>query len=195
MDAARGRMRPPPPPRRHPITAAAAAITSPITTATPVAITAPECATIDAPALSRPLSPDAPHGQVHLGTVTTASTVDFQGPPLPQPSPPSPPSPLPPSWPPPPTLPSVATCVGGPLGPPAPSVKKMGHVTAISRAHCGVRTSSLVRWSYNNIVTLRCVADWSWFRLLKRSIPPLINRALVDRVARYRFFKRLTLEC
>ena len=81
MDAARGRMRPPPPPRRHPITAAAAAITFPITTATPVAITAPECATIDAPALSRPLSPDAPHGQVHLGhRHYPASTVDFPRP-------------------------------------------------------------------------------------------------------------------
>ena len=85
-------MRPPPPPRRHPITAAVAAITAPIITATPVAISTSECATIDATALSRPLSPDALHGQAHLGTVTTASTVDFQGPPLLQPSPPSPPS-------------------------------------------------------------------------------------------------------
>ena len=45
--------------------------------------------------------------------------------------------------------------------PSRPQCKKKGHVTAISRAHCGVRTSSLVRWSYNNIVTLRRVADWS----------------------------------
>ena len=66
--------------------------------------------------------------------------------------------------------------VGGPYGPSAPSVKKKGLVTAISRAHCGVRRSSLVLWSYNNIVTLRCVADWSWFRLLKISIsPPLVG--------------------
>merc|ERR1712127_834806 len=102
FNATRGRSRPPPPPRCHPITAAVAAITAFITTA--------ECATIDATALSRPLSPDALHGQAHLGTVTTASTVDFQGPPLPQPSPPSPPSPLPLSWPQPLALPSVATC-------------------------------------------------------------------------------------
>ena len=61
-------MRPPPPPRRHPITAAVAAITAPIITATPVAISTSECATIDATALSRPLSPDALHGQAHLGT-------------------------------------------------------------------------------------------------------------------------------
>ena len=53
----------------------------PITTATPAAITTSECATIDATALSRPLSPEALHGQAHLGTVTTASAVDFQGPP------------------------------------------------------------------------------------------------------------------
>ena len=166
MDAARGRMRPPPPPRRHPITAAAAAITSPITTATPVAITTFRVRhhrrhrSLPTTLSRRPAWAGAPwhrHHRLHR----LPSTVDFEGPPLPQPSPPSPPSPLPPSWPPPPTLPSVATCVGGPLGPPAPSVKKKGHVTAISRAHCGVRTSSLVRWSYNNIVTLRRVADWS----------------------------------
>jgi len=120
VDATRGRMRPPPPPRRHPITAAVAAITAPIITATPVAITTSECATIDATALSRPLSPDALHGQAHLGTVTTASTVDFQGPPLLQPSPPSPPSSLPPSWPQPPALPSVATCAQGLLALPPP---------------------------------------------------------------------------
>ena len=142
FNATRGRMRPPPPPRRHPFTAAVAAITAPIITATPVAISTSECATIDATALSRPLSPDARHGQAHLGTVTTASTVDFQGPPLPQPSPPSPPSPLPPSWP-----QNRRRCralrrVRGPFGPPAPSVKKNGLVTAISQAHCGVRRSS-----------------------------------------------------
>ena len=118
-----GRMRPPPPPRRHPITAAVAAITAPIITATPVAITTSECATIDATALSRPLSPDALHGQAHLGTVTTASTVDFQGPPLLQPSPPSPPSSLPPSWPQPPALPSVATCARA-FWPSRPQCKK-----------------------------------------------------------------------
>ena len=50
--------------------------------------------------------------------------------------------------------------VGGPFCPLTPTVKN-GHVTAISRAQCGVRTSSLVHWSYNNIVTLRSVADWS----------------------------------
>ena len=75
FNATRGRSRPPPPPRRHPITAAVAAITAPIITATPVAISTSECATIDATALSRPRSPDALHGQAHLGTVTTASTV------------------------------------------------------------------------------------------------------------------------
>jgi len=123
VDATRGRMRPPPPPRRHPITAAVAAITAPIITATPVAITTSECATIDATALSRPLSPDALHGQAHLGTVTTASTVDFQGPPLLQPSPPSPPSSLPPSWPQPPALPSVATCARA-FWPSRPQCKK-----------------------------------------------------------------------
>ena len=42
-----------------------------------------------------------------------------------------------------------------------PVKKKNGLVTAISRAQCGVRTSSLVHWSYNNIVTLRRVAFWS----------------------------------
>ena len=82
FNATRGRSRPPPPPRCHPITATVAAITAPIITATPVAITTSECATIDATALSRPLSPDALRGQAHLGTVTTASTVDFQGPEL-----------------------------------------------------------------------------------------------------------------
>ena len=123
FNATRGRSRPPPPPRCHPITAAVAAITAFIITATPVAITTSECATIDATALSRPLSPDALHGQVHLGTVTTASTVDFKGPPLPQPSPPSPPSPLPPSWPQLPALPSVATC-GKAFWPFRPQCKK-----------------------------------------------------------------------
>ena len=43
----------------------------------------------------------------------------------------------------------------------SPHSVKNGHVTAISRAQCGVRTSSLVHLSYNNIVTLRSVADWS----------------------------------
>jgi len=149
FNATRGRSRPPPPPRRHPITAAIAAITAPIITATPVAISTSECATIDATALSRPLSPDALHGQAHLGTVTTASTVDFQGPPLLQPSPPSPPSSLPPSWPQPPALPSVATCARA-FWPSRPQCKKNGLVTAISRAHCGVRRSSLVLWSLHN---------------------------------------------
>jgi len=68
-------------------------------------------------------SPDALHGQAHLGTVTTASTVDFQGPPLLQPSPPSPPSSLPPSWPQPPALPSVATCARA-FWPSRPQCKK-----------------------------------------------------------------------
>merc|ERR1740130_2097741 len=100
-------------------------------------------------AWSLALSPDALRGQTHLGTVTTASTVDFQGPPLPQPSPPSPPSPLPPSWPQPPALPSVATCARA-FWPSRPQCKKKrGLVTAISRAHCRVRRSStsLVLWS------------------------------------------------
>ena len=71
----------------------------------------------------RSLPPDAPHGRGPLGTVTTASTVDFQGPPPPQPSPPSPPSPLPPFWPQPPALPSVATC-GSAFRPSRPQCKK-----------------------------------------------------------------------
>ena len=161
MDAPRARSRPPPPPRRPPLTAAIAAIPAHIANATPVPITASDCATIDATLASTIAPPDAPHGRGPLGTVTTASTVDFQGPPPPQPSPPSPPSPLPPSWPQPPALPSVATC-GRAFRPSRPQCKKkMGLVTAISRAQCGVRTSSLVHWSYNNIVTLRRVADWS----------------------------------
>ena len=48
FNATRGRSRPPPPPRRPPFTAASAAISAPIITATPLATTAPECATIDA---------------------------------------------------------------------------------------------------------------------------------------------------
>ena len=48
VDAPRARSRPPPPPRRPPLTAAIAAIPDPITNATPVAITASDCATIDA---------------------------------------------------------------------------------------------------------------------------------------------------
>ena len=48
VDAPRARSRPPPPPRRPPLTAAIAAIPAPITNATPVAITASDCATIDA---------------------------------------------------------------------------------------------------------------------------------------------------
>ena len=51
FNATRGRSRPAPPPRCHPITAAVAAITAPIITATPVAITTSECATIDPTAL------------------------------------------------------------------------------------------------------------------------------------------------
>ena len=110
VDAPRARSRPPPPPRRPPLTAAIAAIPDHIANATPVPITASDCATIDATLASTIAPPDAPHGRGPLGTVTTASTVDFQGPPPPQPSPPSPPSPLPPYWPQPPALPSVATC-------------------------------------------------------------------------------------
>ena len=48
VDAPRARARPPPPPRRPPLTAAIAAIPVLITNATPVAITASDCATIDA---------------------------------------------------------------------------------------------------------------------------------------------------
>ena len=48
VDAPRARSRPPPPPRRPPLTAAIAAIPAPITNATPIAITASDCATIDA---------------------------------------------------------------------------------------------------------------------------------------------------
>ena len=41
--------------------------------------------------------------------------------------------------------------VAGPYGPSAPTVKKeTGLVTVISRAHCGVRRSSLVLWSFHN---------------------------------------------
>ena len=123
VDAPRARSRPPPPPRRPPLTAAIAAIPAPITNATPVAIAASDCATIDATLASTIAPPDAPHGRGPLGTVTTASTVDFQGPPPPQPSPPSPPSPLPPYWPQPPALPSVATC-GRAFRPSRPQCKK-----------------------------------------------------------------------
>ena len=110
VDAPRARSRPPPPPRRPPLAAAIAAIPAPIINATPLATTAPECATIDATLASTIAPSRRPARAGPLGTVTTASTVDFQGPPSPQPSPPSPPSPLPPSWPQPPALPSVATC-------------------------------------------------------------------------------------
>ena len=125
VDAPRARSRPPPPPRRPPLTAAIATIPALITNATPVAITASDCATIDATLASTtaPSRRPAPHGRGPLGTVTTASTVDFQGPPPPQPSPPSPPSPLPPSWPQPPALPSVATC-GRPFRPSRPLCTK-----------------------------------------------------------------------
>jgi hypothetical protein len=48
LDATRGRSRSPPPPRRPPLAAAIATIPDPIANATPLAATAPECATIDA---------------------------------------------------------------------------------------------------------------------------------------------------
>ena len=48
VDAPRARSRPPPPPRRPPLTAVIAAIPAPITNATPIAITASDCATINA---------------------------------------------------------------------------------------------------------------------------------------------------
>ena len=62
VDAPRARSRPPPPPRRPPLTASIAAIPATIINATPVAITASDCATIDATLASkRPLPADAPH--------------------------------------------------------------------------------------------------------------------------------------
>ena len=160
VDAPRARSRPPPPPRRPPLTAAIAAIPALITNATPVAITASDCATIDATLASTtaPSRRPAPGG-AHLAR----------------------------SPPPPPSISkahsrhslhprrhhrpchhlgrNIRRCralrrVGGPFCPLTPTVKN-GHVTAISRGQCGVRTSSLVHWSYNNIVTLRSVADWS----------------------------------
>jgi hypothetical protein len=91
VDATRGRSRPPPSRRRRrdairlpPLSLQSlppSQLPHHQSTATPAAITTSECATIDATALSRPLSPEALHGQAHLGTVTTASAVDFQGPP------------------------------------------------------------------------------------------------------------------
>jgi hypothetical protein len=184
VDATRGRSRPPPSRRRRrdairlpPLSLQSlppSQLPHHQSTATPAAITTSECATIDATALSRPLSPEALHGQAHLGTVTTASAVDFQGPPGPR------------------------RCrsrhprrrhrpchhlgrnrrrcralrrAGGPYGPsaPSPTVIFGGHVTVIYRAHCGVRTSSLVCIGATITMLLfnatsRRVADWSRFR-------------------------------
>ena len=82
MDAPRARSRPPPPPRRPPLTAAIAAIPAPITNATPVAITASDCATIDATLASTIAPPDAPHGRGPLGVMdTVARARGGEGPP------------------------------------------------------------------------------------------------------------------
>ena len=125
---------PPPPPQSLPPSSLPPPLPPPLPSAPPSTPPSPQ----------RPLPPDALHGRGLPGTVTTASTVEFKGPPLTQPSPPSPPSPLPPFWPPPPALPSVATC-GRAFWPFRPQCKKKrGLVTAISRAHCGVRRSFLV---------------------------------------------------
>ena len=153
MDATRGRSRPPPPPRHPPLTAAIAAISAPITSATPVAITTFRVRhhrrhrSLPTTLSRRPARAGAPwhrHHRLHR----LPSTVDFEGPPLPQPSPPSPPSPLPPYWPQPPALPGVATC-GKAFWPFRPQCKKNGLVTAISRAHCGVRRSHF--WCYRDL--------------------------------------------
>ena len=68
VDAPRARSRPPPPPRRPPLTAAIAAIPAPITNATPVAITASDCATIDA-TLASTIAPSRrpARARAHLG--------------------------------------------------------------------------------------------------------------------------------
>jgi hypothetical protein len=134
VDATRGRSRPPPPPRHPPLTAAIAAISAPITSATPVAITTFRVRhhrrhrSLPTTLSRRPARAGAPwhrHHRLHR----LPSTVDFEGPPLPQPSPPSPPSPLPPYWPQPPALPGVATC-GKAFWPFRPQCKKNGLVTA-----------------------------------------------------------------
>ena len=125
-DGPRARSRPPPPPRRPPLTAAIAAIPASITNATPVAITASDCATIDATLASTTAPSRRPvPGGAHLAR----------------------------SPPPPPSISkahsrhsrhprhchrpchhlgrNIRRCralrrVGGPFGPLAPSVKKMG---------------------------------------------------------------------
>ena len=68
MDAPRARSRPPPPPRRPPLTAAIAAIPAPVTNATLVAITASDCATIDA-TLASTIAPSRrpARARAHLG--------------------------------------------------------------------------------------------------------------------------------
>ena len=77
VDAPRARSRPPPPPRRPPLTAAIAAIPALITNATPIAITASDCATIDATLASTtaPSRRPAPHGRGPLILSTVEPTL------------------------------------------------------------------------------------------------------------------------